>query len=346
MRKWIIYIVLLCSIVVPVAADDFQAPVAPETAQPYMPAETESFADGLLYVIKSAITALRPSLASVSSVCLSLIAAVLLVRILSNIAVEESGAIRLTGAVIIGLLLLVPVNSMVRLGTETVTEMSEYAKLLLPVMTAAMAAQGGVSSSAALYSGTIVFNSLLTTIIAKVVVPALYVFLCICIAGNAVKDDMLDKIRNIIKSAIIWSLKTVLYVFTGYISITGVVSGTVDASALKAARLTISGVVPVIGKVLSDTSETVLVSAGVMKNAAGVYGLLAIIAMFIGPFLEIGLMYLLLKLTEAVCNLFANKSTVDLIGSFTTGMGIILAMIGTVCVLLLVSLVCFMKGMS
>ena len=141
-------------------------------------------------------------------------------------------------------------------------------------------------------------------------------------------------------------LKTVLYIFTGYISITGVISGTVDASALKATKLTISGIVPVIGKVLADTSETILVSAGIMKNAAGVYGVLAIIAVFIGPFLEIGIQYLLLKLTGAVCNIFGNKQTVTLINNFSTGMGIILAMIGTVCVLLLISLVCFMKGMS
>jgi len=346
MRKLLIVITLICSMAIPVYATEFDAPIAPESAQLYMPAETESFADGLLYVIKSAIQAFHPSLANISGICLSLLATVLLLRILSNLSEDESAAIRLTGAVVIGLLLLEPVNSMVQLGTQTVTQMSEYGKLLIPVMTASLAAQGGVTSSAALYTGTVVFNSLLTTVIAKLIVPALYIFLCLCIAGNAVKQNTLDKIRDFIKGAITWSLKLVLSVFTAYISITGVVSGTVDASALKAAKLTISGTVPIIGKVLSDTSETILVSAGVMKNAAGVYGIIAIIAIFISPFLEIGLMYLLLKLSGAVCNLFGSKHTVTLIGDFTTGMGIILAMIGTVCVLLLVSLVCFMKGMS
>ena len=143
-----------------------------------------------------------------------------------------------------------------------------------------------------------------------------------------------------------WCLKIVLYVFTGYMSITGVISGTVDASALKAAKLTISGVVPVIGSVLSDTSETILVSAGIMKNTAGVYGILAIVAIFISPFLEIGIQYLMLKLTGAVCNMIGSKQSVSLVNSFSTGMGIVLAMTGTVCVLLLISLVCFMKGMS
>ena len=129
-------------------------------------------------------------------------------------------------------------------------------------------------------------------------------------------------------------------------SITGVISGTVDASALKATKLTITGMVPVVGGILSDASETILVSAGVMKSAAGVYGIFAILAVCVRPFVEIGALYLLLKLTGAVSSVFADKSATELIQSFSTGMGFVLAMTGTVCVLLLVSIVCFMKGMS
>ena len=346
MRKFILYLVLICCIAVPVSATEFNAPTAPESAQKYMPSDTESFSDGLLYIVKSAVTALKPSLADASGVCFSLIAVVLLMRVLTNLSGSAANTIRLTGAVVIGLMLLEPLNSMIHLGTDTVGEMSEYGKLLLPVMTAAMAAQGGVTSSAAIYTATVVFNSVLTSVISRVVVPALYVYLCICIASCGVKQEMLDKIRNLIKRSIIWCLKAILYVFAGYMSITSVISGTVDTSTLKATKIAISSAIPVIGKVLSDSSETILLSAGIMKNAAGAYGTLAIIALFIGPFIEIGVPYLLLKLTGSVCNLFGTKETVSLIDNFSTGMGIILAMIGTVCVLLLISLVCFMKGLS
>ncbi len=346
MRKLLICFMLLCCIIIPASAMEFNAPEAPESAQQYMPTDTESFADGLLYIIKSAITTIKPSLANVSGVCLSLIVTAFLMRILSNLSGKESPVIRLTGAVVMGLILLDPLNSMIQLGTSTVTEMSEYGKLLLPVMTAAMAAQGGVTSSAALYTGTIVTNSALTSAITGIIIPALYIFLCICVAGCAVKQDMIDKIRDFLKWAITWCLKAVLYIFAGYISITSVISGTVDASTLKAAKLAISNAVPVVGKVLSDSTETILISAGIMKNAAGVYGILAVTAMFVGPFIEIGAQYLLLKFTGAVCNMFGNKESVTLIDNFSTGMGIILAMTGTVCVLLLISLVCFMKGIT
>ena len=137
-----------------------------------------------------------------------------------------------------------------------------------------------------------------------------------------------------------------MYIFTGYITITGVVSGSADQAALKAAKLTISGAVPVVGGILSDASEAVLVSAGVVKNAVGVYGLLAIAAIAMGPFLRIGVQYLLLKMTAAVCGVFGNKRTTELVGDFASAMGLLLAMTGAVCLILLISMVCFMKGVG
>ena len=156
-----------------------------------------------------------------------------------------------------------------------IDEISNYGKLLLPVMTAALAAQGGITGSAALYSGTVLFDSFLGQLIARFITPMIYLFLAIAAANSAVGEDILKKFRDFVKWLMTWCLKIVLYVFTGYMGITGVVSGTTDAAALKAAKLTISGVVPVVGGILSDASEAVLVSAGIVKNAVGIYGLLA-----------------------------------------------------------------------
>ena len=128
--------------------------------------------------------------------------------------------------------------------------------------------------------------------------------------------------------------------------ITGVVSGTTDAAALKATKLTISGVVPVIGNILSDASEAVLVSAGVMKQAAGVYGLIVTFAIWLSPFLKIGIQYLMLKLTASICDMFGDKNAVKLVHDFTGTLAILLAISGAMCLLSLISTVCFMKGMN
>ena len=86
--------------------------------------------------------------------------------------------------------------------------------------------------------------------------------------------------------------------------------------------------------------------AGTVKNAAGIYGFFAIIAIWIGPFLQIGVHYLLLKATGAVCSAFGGKAHTELIQDFSSALGLLLAMTGTVCLMLLISLVCYLKGVS
>ena len=235
---------------------------------------------------------------------------------------------------------------MIRLGSNTIQELSSYGKLLLPVMTAALAAQGGVTSSTALYVGTTIFDTLLSSLIARLLTPMIYLFLALGVAVSALGDETLKKMQDLVKGIVTWSLKTILIVFTAYMGITGVVSGTTDAVALKATKLTISTVVPVVGCILSDASEAVLVSVGTMKNAAGIYGILAAAAIFLEPFLKIGVHYLVLKVTGAVCTIFDPKGLGGLVDVFSSAMGLILAMTGASCLLLLVSTVCFLKGVS
>ena len=243
-------------------------------------------------------------------------------------------------------MLLESTHSLIRLGMETVQELSQYGKLLLPVMTAALAAQGGVGTGTTLYGGTAVFDAVLSSLIARILAPMLYFYLALATASGALGEQTLGKMRDLVKSFVSWCLKILLTVFTTYMSITGVVSGTTDAAALKAAKVTISSVVPVVGGILSDASEAVLVSAGLMKNSAGIYGILATLAVFLTPFLRIGTQYLMLKMTAAVCGIFGSKGVVDVIGDFSAAMGLLLAMTGSVCLMLLVSTVCFLKGVG
>ena len=346
MKKIAIMLVIIVVVAFPVSAAEFTAPQAPDSAQPYMPENTESFGQGLAQIIKKAVALLEPDLAQGAAVCLSLIAVTVLISLLHSFPGSSKRTVDLAGAVAISLLLLRPSNTFIELGTTTVHELSEYSKLFFPVMTAALAAQGGVTASAALYSGTMFFVSVLSSAVSKLIVPVLYIYLCLCVSNMAIGEAYLKNMQKFIKWIMTWALKLVLYIFTGYISITGVISGTADAAAVKAAKLTISGVVPVVGSIISDASETILVSASVMKSAVGVYGLLVILAIWLGPFLKIGVQYLLLKITASVCDIFGAKSASGLIHDFSGAMGLTLAMAGTVCLLLLISAVCFMKGVS
>lgn len=346
MKRLIITIIIVLLLAIPVHAVEFQAPQVPDSGKAYMPDDTESFSAGLWSIVKEGIAQIRPSIASAAGVCLSVIVSVVISSIVKTLPGSSAKMVALIGALLIGYLLLKPSDTLINLGSETIRELSDYGKMLFPVLTAVLAANGGVTKSAALYTGAVAFNSILSSVIASIMIPMIYIYLCVAVSSAAIREKVLETVKNFIKWLITWTLKIVLYVFTGFMGITGIITGSADAAAIKATKLTISGVVPVVGGILSDASETVLVSAGIVKSSVGVYGLLAVIAVWIGPFLKIGIQYLLLKLTCVICETFSIDHSCKLIQDFATAMGLLLAMTGTICLLLLISIVCFMKGVA
>ena len=326
-------------------AEGFTAPNVPESGKALMP-NASTLSEGLSMILQDVIPLIRPDLYEASKVCLAVIAAVMITSVIQSFSKSQKEVCDIVGTASIAATLLLSANSMIRLGSDTVVEMTEYGKLLIPVMTAALAAQGAIGTSAALYTATMGIISLIGTAMSKLLLPMIYLFLALAIASGATGQDMLKQFRNMMKDGISWFLKTVLTIFTTYMGLTGIISGTTDNTAAKITKAAISSAVPVVGGILSDASESVLASAAMTKNAVGLYGLFAILAVFLNPFIKIGCHYLLLKATGAVCAIFGSKTMTELIGDFSTAMGLLLGITGSVCLLLLISTICFIRGVS
>lgn len=346
MKHFIPMLFLVFSLAVPAAAMEIQAPQVPSGVADLMPENTESFGDALVELAQNVLLHVRPDLSEACRVSVSVIAAVMLVSLLNVVSGSIKKVIHTAATVIIASVLILNTQSMIGLATDTIQQLNDYGKLLYPVMTAAMAAQGGITTSAALYTGTAAFDMLLSTLITNLLVPLVYVFLALAIGNSASGEELLKRMRDLVKNFVSWGLKMILTIFTTYMSITGVVSGTTDTAALKATKVTISTVVPVVGGILSDASESVLISAGLMKNTAGIYGIIAILALFLEPFVRIGIQYLMLKAVAALSGVFSSKEISSLIEDFGAAMGLLLGMTGSVCLLVLISTVCFMKGVG
>ena len=212
----------------PVYALDFQAPEVPESGSEFMPDDTQSFSDGLWSIIKEGIAHIKPSLVQSAGICFSVTACVILCSVIKTFPGAQSKAVELVGTLLIGFLLLKPSNTMIHLGADSIKEISTYGKLLFPVLTATLAASGGMTQSAALYAGAVAVNTVFTSTISSILVPAVYVYLCLAIAAGAIDNQYLDKIQRFIKWLITWGMKLVLYAFGAFMSLTGVITGAVE----------------------------------------------------------------------------------------------------------------------
>lgn len=325
---------------------DFIAPAPSGDAITLMPPQVGNFPADLMSVIVAAFSKVQPDMVDAVRICLTLILCAVLLGLFRSLPGKMNEIVSIAGAVMPGMILLSNTRSMVQLATSTVTEMSQYGKLLLPVLTATLAGQGGGGTSAALYTMTMVADSIFCSFLTKLLIPLVYTFLLLQICFAVTKDIMMGSLSKQISGIVSWIMKISLTAYTALLSVTGVITGTTDAAALKATKLTLSNVVPLVGGILSDASEAVLVGAGVVKNTAGVYGLLSLLAILVTPFLKIGIQYLMLKGTTVVCQILDDGAVSQIISAFTTAMGILLALVGSMAIIFAISIICFLKGMG
>jgi stage III sporulation protein AE len=217
--------------------------------------------------------------------------------------------------------------------------MDALSKLLLPGIAVATAASGAPTAAAAKQFAAMLFSDVLITGIHRLLLPLLYAYIATCTANTAIGNEGLKRIAELIKWVVTSSLTCLLLTFVGYLSISGVIAGTTDAAAIKAAKFAVSGMVPVVGGILSDAAETVLVGAGILKNSVGVAGMLAVLSICIVPFLQLGVHYLVYKLVSALSATIFDGGISGLISSIGGAFGLILGMTGSCALLLLISAV-------
>lgn len=245
----------------------------------------------------------------------------------------------IVGALAITAIAVADVHSLIGLGREALSQMETFSKVLLPTMAIATAASGSPGGAAARQLATMLFSNVLLSLITHILLPLVYAYIAACVAHAAVGNEGLKRIAGMLKWVVTAVLTTLLLLFVGYLTVSGVIAGTADAVAVKTAKFAVSSMVPVVGGILSDAAETVLAGAGILKNAVGVFGMLAVISMCLVPFLQLGIHYLTYKATAALSATVAGGRVSGLIDSIGGAFGLVLGMTGASALLLLVSMI-------
>ena len=244
----------------------------------------------------------------------------------------------MAGALAITLVAAGDFKRMMGLGVETMEELDVFAKALLPTLSAAVAASGGIASAGAKQVATVYFTNLLLTVIRKLLLPLLYACIAAAAADAMVPGHSLKKIGAGISKAVTWALTASMVVFTGFLTLTGAATGAADAMTVQMTRSAIATAVPVVGSIISEATGTVLAGAGVLKGAIGIFGMLAVLSICLTPFLSMAVQYLLYKLTAFLAGTVTEGPLAGLIDALGTAFGLMLGMTGSCALLLLISI--------
>ena len=245
-------------------------------------------------------------------------------------------------ACFIGILLLAgDMNSMIQEVNASLYRLSDYGKAAFPVFYSAVAASGAAVSASVKYASVSFAATLYMELAQGIVLPLIYAFLsfsvCSCVCENAI----LSATCRFVKWCSVTSMTLLTAGFCTYIGLSGVISGSADAAAVKAAKTVISTALPVVGGILSDSASAILSAAGMIKNSAGVFCLIAICALCSGPFAILSVKMLLLKAAAAVSAAACGGRYSRLLDSAGAAMAMLLGMVGSFGIVLFYS---FMSG--
>ncbi len=298
--------------------------------------------EGLARLWEGACTAFGDVLRSTLRGVILLLGVVLLCAVVSDcVEASSEGTFHdftpMAGAMAITLIAAGNIHTMMGVGVETIEELDIFSKALLPTLSAAVAAGGGVVTAGFRQVASVFFAELLISLIRGILLPLVYLYIAAAAANAMLPGQRLKAVAQAISKGVTWLLTGLLLLYTGFLTLSGAMTGSADALSVQLTRSAM-GTVPVVGGIISDAAGTVLAGAAAVKNTVGVVGMLAVLALCLMPFLRLALQYLLYKLAAFLAGTVGSPALMELIDALGGAFGMILGMTASCALLLLISI--------
>ncbi|MFI3227341.1 MAG: hypothetical protein R3Y09_08015 [Clostridia bacterium] len=235
--------------------------------------------------------------------------------------------INMATALSVSSVILLDVRSVLTLCMQSIAEIDILSKGLMPTMVTAISVSGAPTTAAIHYAATMFAFDLIITLINRVMFPFTYIYISIITVNAAISSEILLKLADFIKWSVNGSLKIIVTAFITYISISGAVSGKADIFAIKTTKLVVSSAIPVVGSIISDASESILVGASVIKNSIGIFGIFAVISICLIPIIYILANFFAFKIMAVIVSIISSKNIINLLDGISSSFNMALAMI-------------------
>ncbi|WP_018923820.1 stage III sporulation protein AE [Salsuginibacillus kocurii] len=183
---------------------------------------------------------------------------------------------------------------------EAVSNMVHFMMALLPLLLALLASTGAVAS-AALFHPLIVF--LVNTsglLIQNVVLPLLFLSAILSVISFMNDRFQLTKLAGLMRNVALGFLGLFLSVFLGVISVQGATAAATDGIAVRTAKYVAGNFVPVVGRMFTDATDTVLGASVLVKNTIGMAGLVLLFVICAFPAIKLLVLSLIFYVSAAV----------------------------------------------
>lgn len=229
---------------------------------------------------------------------------------------------------------------------SAIIQLSDYSKAALPVLFTASAAGGAAISASGRYAASSLALDVMMSAAQSVIIPLICAYLALSVSLSVFENAFIKAVSLFFRKLTVTLMTAMTIAFCGYIAVTGLVSGSADAVAVRTAKTVLSTSLPVVGGIISDAAGAVLSAAGVVKNSVGVFSLIVVCGLCISPFAVLSVKMTVYKLASSISETAPNRRLATLLDNIGTAMGMLTGMVGSFAVMLFISLVSGIRAVT
>ncbi len=224
---------------------------------------------------------------------------------------ESQGVAWITqGVVLLAMigLILPGFTAAVNLARTVIQGMVDFILALIPLLLVLLSSLGSISA-ASLFHPLIIFSvHFFSSVINNVIFPLILFSAALALVNHFSPDLRLGKLADFFKDLSVWGLGLLMTLFVGIITLQGVAGTVTDAITLRTAKFLTGTFVPVVGKMLADSIETVASGSLLLKNGAGIAALVVLAVTIIFPLVKLFALVLIYKASAALVQVVGETS--------------------------------------
>ncbi len=228
------------------------------------------------------------------------------------------------------------VVQIVKMTTITLTEIKSSFDLIFPILLTLMTAVGGTVSVGIYQPAIALLGNMFVSLITYVLLPIFVFSIVFSIVGNLSNNVKLGHFVNFLQSAFKWILGLCFTLFLGFVSIQGIMAGSVDGLSIRTAKYAIKSYIPIVGGYVSDGLSIIMASSVLIKNAVGGVGLFLLLSTIVSPVIEIVIFSLALKFMAGIIEPIGDKKIAGFVSEISKSMSLLVAIIVSVSFMYLV----------
>lgn len=293
-------------------------------------------------VMQTVLALLGEQAGSVGALCGLLLGVIVLAAFAESVRHTASGGAmgetvsRIAALAVCGVV-LTPIGLCLQRVGDAVESVRVLMLSFVPTYAAVILASGHTTLAASYSTVLLAGAECVTALVGSVALPLLTVSLGLGTAGGLAQRNRLASISGSLAKGAMWLLGTVTALFVGVLSMQSLVAASADSLGQRAAKMTISSFVPIVGGALSEAFGTVTGCIGVLRSTLGMFGVLASAALVLPPFFHCFSWSLAIGLCRTAADMLGVSSVGGVLGTVQTVVKVLMGILGACALLLIVA---------